>query len=161
MSLIDEVALREAALQLLASSSIARYAREASRIAIEHGLMAHAEHEPHPYLDRVRALMPSLTQGPEEETPETFEAALIVCALARTANETIIGELRDILAPGKLRSPWLRALAHRIPQFGPPTQRELSDLETRIENLLRGSVQPPAALELRDNNDPKTFPRAA
>lgn len=161
MSLISEVVLREAALQLLASSSIARYAREAIRIATERGLMARAEHEPRPYLDRMRDLLPSLTRGPNEETPETFEAALIVCALARTGNETVLDELRDILGSSALQSPWLRALAHRIPQFGPPTQRELSELELRIEKLLRGSIQPPAAFDLRDNEDPKSFPRAA
>lgn len=162
MPLVDEKTLQEAALQLLASSTSRRYAREAVRIAEESGLVEAAKVDfdgAWSQLDRLRELLPSVTQ--DEETPAEFEAALLLCALARCGHDEITTELRRIVEHSRLHSPWLRALAMRIPQFGPPTNREFEELRQRLEQLLQGSVEPPKSLEIHDSDDPRLFPRAA
>src|SRR5262245_51754898 len=156
MSLVDERTLEQAALQLLASSTSQRYAREAARIAEEAGLVAAAQKNPRAYYERLDELLPIVTES--EGSPAELEVALLLCALARNDNER---RLRQLIEPSRMRSPWLTALAFRIPQFGPPTITEFDELHQRIERLLEGSVEAPSSLDVRDNSDPHLFPRAA
>jgi hypothetical protein len=162
MSIIAESTLQEAALQLLASSTSQRYAREAARIAEESGLVAASkgsESTQRSYVERLAELLPTVMQS--EGSPEEIEVALLLCALARSADEPIVQRLRELVQPNRMRSPWLAALAMRIPQFGPPMSSELDELRRRLEGLLQGSVDSPPSLDMRDNEDPRLFPRAA
>jgi hypothetical protein len=162
MAIVDEKTLQHAALQLLASSTSRRYAREAARIAEESGLVDAVRGDARVaelHLERLEELLAVVTQA--EQTPEEFEAALLLCALARCGDEMIMSRLRTLAQPSQLRSPWLKALAMRIPQFGPPAPHELDALRERIQSLLVGSVRLLGALDMLDNRDPKAFPRAA
>ena len=156
MSLVDERTLQQAALQLLASSTSQRYAREAARIAEEAGLVAAAKENTRAYCERLDELLPTVMKS--EGSPAELEVALLLCALARNDDER---RLRQLIEPSRMRSPWLRALALRIPQFGPPTTSEFDELRHRLKQLLEGSVEAPSSLDVRDNSDPHLFPRAA
>lgn len=110
---IPEALLREAVLELLASSTIARYEREARRLAIESGLARElhdtAELRTHAHA-RVLHLLAEVAAH-SLRIPAEFEAALLLCALVPAdphAARPVVQRASE--SP----SPWLRALAARL-----------------------------------------------
>lgn len=109
MYTMSEETLQEAALQLLASSTSKRYLREATRITRDSGLMSAARDDlqvAHQLTDRLKQLLQTISK--DQRPPEEFEAALILCTLARCGFEDISVQLRMLAAPDQLHSPWLR-----------------------------------------------------
>lgn len=112
--------LREAALELLASSTITRYAREARRLAADSGLARelHGTPERHAHArSRVLHLLAEVADHPLR-IPAEFEAALLLCALVSADPRAS----RDVLQrASESASPWLRSLAARLATPSPAT----------------------------------------
>lgn len=108
---IDHALLREGALELLASSTITRYEREARRLAKETGLLhrLHASAELRTSIhDRLLALLDDVARQ-TLRAPSEFEAAILLCVWVD------LGGAADVLrrAFGS-PSPWIRMLAARL-----------------------------------------------
>jgi hypothetical protein len=93
----------------------------------------------------------------QQRSPAEFEAALVLCALARI---DAAGEAEILREAVRLPSAWIRALAHRLLQLGPPTSEELTELEAQLSTVLTGTVVA-TPLYASDREDPGGFPRAA
>lgn len=110
---IPDFLLREAALELLASSTIARYERQARRLAIDSGLMRELQGDAQ-RRDHARGRLFHLlaeVQGSPLRIPAEVEAALLLCALVAADPRAA----RDLLQQAsESSSPWLRALVIRM-----------------------------------------------
>jgi hypothetical protein len=110
---IDPALLREGALELLASSTITRYEREARRLARESGLVhrlrANAELRTRVHT-RLLDLLDDVSSQPLR-LPSEFEAAILLCVWV----ELDLDGAHDVLrrASGSA-SPWIRMLAARL-----------------------------------------------
>lgn len=110
---LTDALLREAALELLASSTITRYEREARRLAKESGLVHRLRANPDLCAGVRVQLFERLTDvsGHPLRTPSEFEAAVLLCVLVDVepshAREAL---LRAARSP----SPWIRSLAARL-----------------------------------------------
>lgn len=110
---IPDALLREAALELLASSTIARYEREARRLASESGLVREL-HDAAELRAHARARLLHLlaeVAGHPLRIPAEFEAALLMCALVPADPPAACDVLQRA---SESPSPWLRALAARV-----------------------------------------------
>lgn len=131
---ISEVLLREGALELLASSTIGRYEREARRLARESGLASEMRGNAE-LLARVRSRLHVLLEDVGIQAlrvPSEFEAAILLCALVG-ADSRDDNDARDVLHRAAASpSPWIRSLVARLtaPSTGPALQhkRMISDL---------------------------------
>lgn len=158
--IVSETTLREAALQLLASSSIKRYVREAGRLAVESGLVqllrdrsdTRAEAQ-----SRAAELLATLHADRERSAAE-FELAILLSAFARAGDTDVANLLRQ--ASGT-PSAWIRSLAHRCLELGPPTAEEVTELEARLSDVLAGEVGIAVPLNAADRGSRHEFPRAA
>lgn len=113
--LLGDALLREAALELLASSTISRYLREARRLACESGLASELRGNPE-LLARVRARVPKLLAEIERQSlrvPAEIEAAILLCVLAAVDSEDVL-----LRRASESSSPWVRALAMRASSHG-------------------------------------------
>lgn len=113
--LLGDVLLREAALELLASSTISRYLREARRLACESGLASELRGNPE-LLARARARVPKLLAEIERQSlrvPAEIEAAILLCVLAAVDSEDVL-----LRRASESSSPWVRALAMRVSSHG-------------------------------------------
>ena len=158
--ILDEVILREAALQLLASSTIKRYAREAGRLAEQAGLPRRLRDDAEER-SRQRSRLLELLQQLEHETerpPAEIEAALLIAAFARAGGDDVAALLHRAQGAASI---WIRCLAERYLQLGPPTADELAELEARLAKALIGDVRLGTPLEAADRESPSDFPRAA
>ena len=130
---LTDALLREAALELLASSTIARYEREAQRLARESGLVQRLRADPD-LCARFRArLDESLTDVSRQSlrTPSEFEAAILLCLLV----DTEPSEARELVhRAAESPSPWIRSLAMRLtaPSTGPMAPREPSPADLAV-----------------------------
>lgn len=110
---IDHAILREGAMELLASSTITRYEREARRLARESGLVhrlrANAELRTRIHT-RILDLLDDIARQ-TLRTPSELEAAILLCVWV----DLDLDGAHDILkrASGSA-SPWIRALAARL-----------------------------------------------
>ena len=157
--IVSEATLREAAFQLLASSTARRYIREAGRIAVESGLVDALRSSPARVADaQARALeLLAQLQREAQRSPAEFEAAIVLCALARI---DAAGEAPVLERAAGVPSPWIRVLGLRLLQLGPPTPDDLVELETQLAAVLTGDVIVTPINE-SDKKDPAVFPRAA
>lgn len=110
---ISEALLREGALELLASSTIGRYEREARRLARESGLATEMRGDAE-LLGRVRSRLLVLLEHVASQalrSPSEFEAAILLCALVDADPHGA----RDVLQlAAQSPSPWIRSLAGRL-----------------------------------------------
>lgn len=126
---ISEALLREAALELLASSTIGRYEREARRLARESGL-AHEIRGNAELRAQTRSRLLMLLEAVGSQAlrvPSEFEAAILLCALADADPRDRDDDARDVLhRAAESPSPWIRALAARLtaPSTGPALLHE-------------------------------------
>jgi hypothetical protein len=156
--MIREDVLSEAALELLASSTARRYMRQAQRLAASSGLVDAVRSDPKTRSDahaRVTELLRQL-ENERERSPAEFEAALLLCALARAD-----GFSKTVRQAKTSPSAWLRSLALRLISLGPASSEEISALEDQIASVLSGQVVVGEPLEASDRSDPASFPRAA
>jgi len=156
--MIREDVLSEAALELLASSTARRYMRQAQRLAASSGLVNAVRDDPTARTDaqaRVIELLRQLETERERSLAE-FEAALLLCALARAD-----GLSATVRRATESRSAWLRSLALRLISLGPASSEEIAALEIQIASILSGQVVVGEPPEPSDCVDPSSFPRAA
>ena len=108
--IVTEATLREAALQLLASSTSKRYIREARRVATECGLVARIRDDAEQYAEAKTRATELLAQldGQRERSRVEFETALLLCALSGTGSKDSSEILRQA---SRASSAWIRALA--------------------------------------------------
>lgn len=115
---ISEALLRDGALELLASSTIGRYEREARRLARESGL-AHELRGNAEILARVQSRLLVLLEDVGTQAlraPSEFEAAILLCALADAG----LHDDDDVLdRAAESPSPWIRSLAARLTARSP------------------------------------------
>jgi hypothetical protein len=153
--MLNATILREAAFDLLASSTSQRYIREARRLARETGLAEAVQSDARKRVeaaDRVGELLRQI-EGETERSPAEIEAAVVLCALARA------GAVEALRPAAASSSVWIRSLASWLLAHGPSTVEEIAAL---LDPFLVGSVgveQP--FVEARDAGDRKLFPRAA
>jgi len=155
---VDEAILQEAAFQLLASSSVRRYIREALRLAVVGGVVS-TLHNP---VERERAQLrlEELLSGidkSEQRTPAEFEAAILLCALARTEKD---GGARALRLAKTSTSSWVRNLAFRLLALGPADDKDLAEIDQRLSNIPTGHIEN-RDRAWQDTKDPALFPRAA
>jgi hypothetical protein len=158
--MIDGAILREAALELLASSTARRYIREARRLAMKAGLPEILRSDAGKLAlarTRVAEILRQIERE-AERSPAEFEAAILLCALARVSPEETSTLLDDASRTSSL---WVRALALRLLALGPPREDELADLEGQLATVLVGSVGVGEPVHASDRSDPGLFPRAA
>ena len=110
---IGHALLREGAFELLASSSITRYEREARRLAKESGLVqevrASAELRAR-FRTRLLELLEDVASQPLR-VPSEFEAAILLCVLV----DLDASDAQDVLnRASESSSPWIRSLATRL-----------------------------------------------
>lgn len=155
--LSDEI-LSEAAFELLASSTIRRYIREAKRLAMKSGLIDTLVSDSEARtkaVHRLRTLLDEI-QIEDARTAAEFEAALLLAALARTNDAADTIELaRDAIAP------WIRALARRLLVVAAPTTEQVDRVFAELESISVTSVEIEEAVRMTDRNDTTGFPRAA
>jgi hypothetical protein len=123
-SMLSRTLLSDAAFQLLASSTIGRYIREARRLTEESGLPDQLQRDA-ALRARAWARLADLLEEVEREAmrvPAEFEAAILLCALAPIDPEGSRPPLRRGLTSS---SPWIRALAAQVSSPG-ATRAELS-----------------------------------
>lgn len=116
---ISEALLREGVLELLASSTIGRYEREAHRLARESGL-AHELRGNAELLARVQSRLLVLLEDVGSQAlraPSEFEAAILLCALADAGLHDDDDDVLDRAAGSP--SPWIRSLAARLTARSP------------------------------------------
>lgn len=155
--MLEKEILREAAFQLLASSTIRRYMREARRLANEHGLVERfADPEPREHARRRLVELLRQLEGDEARTPSEFEAALLLTALARTE---IAVELLSQAA--NTPATWIRALARRLQAVTPPNSEQIERVIGELDAIPITSVEIERATRMSDQSDPRLFPRAA
>ena len=108
--ILDQVTLREAALQLLASSTIKRYAREAGRIAEQAGLPQRLRDDASERSRQRSRLLDSLQQlkHETERPPAEIEAALLIAAFARAGGDDVAELLHRAQRTASI---WIRSLA--------------------------------------------------
>ena len=159
---LTEATLQEAAGQLLASSTAGRYLREARRIAIESGLVDAVRSSREEYVrtrDRVDALLEQLARQNERSLAE-FEVAILVCALARARTGTDVEGVAEFLhRSARSSSAWIRGLARRLAQLGPPSTDEFTELEVLLATVLTDDVHNRCQLRAFDRPDRRGFPR--
>jgi hypothetical protein len=152
--MLDERVLRETAFELLASSTSRRYIREARRLARETGLADAVQSDATKRAAaeaRVDELLRQL-QGETERSPAEFEAAVVLCALARAGG---VDALRRAAASSSV---WTRGLASWLLAHGPSSAEEIA---MQLDPILVGSVAVGQPVQARDERDRKVFPRAA
>ncbi len=162
MSLVNQAVLQEAALQLLASSTVSRYAREASRLAKESGLVRTVASDSLKASEAVVRLVGSLkaVDAAVDRTVEEFEAALLLCALSRSEAPEAVAMVRGLTAKGATTSPWIAALAARLVALGPVAEGELSPIHAALSKVLDGKVvHVEAAPDTEDVSEQGAFPR--
>lgn len=155
--MLDERTLREAAFELLASSTSRRYIREARRLARGTGLADAVQADPTKRATaeaRVEALLRQL-QGETERTPAEFEVAVVLCALARA------GSVDAVRRATSSSSAWVRGLALWLLAHGPSSPEEIATFGMQLDPILEGSVVIERSVQARDEHDRKAFPRAA
>jgi hypothetical protein len=156
--MLDEGVLREAAFELLASSTSRRYIREAKRLARDARLDHAVQNDPAKRAaaeTRVDALLRQL-QHETERSPAEFEAAVLLCALARAA-----GSIDALRRATTSSSGWIRGLASWLQAHGPSSAEEMSTFRTQLGPILTGSVSVEQPVAARDQGDRRAFPRAA
>jgi hypothetical protein len=155
--MLDEGVLRETAFELLASSTSRRYIREATRLAREMGLADAVQKDAAQRATangRIDELLRQL-QGESERSPAEFEAAVILCALARAGGVDV---LRRAAASSSV---WIRGLASWLLSHGPTSADEIAVFETQLDSILVGPVAVGQPVDARDERDRTVFPRAA
>ena len=158
--MVDEATLREAALELLASSTARRYMREARRLAGESGLVDALRSDPQKRTaarDRVAELLAVLAAEGQRSAAE-LELAIVLCALARS---DALGSMDLLRRATNSSSAWIRGLGQRLLAWSPASAEELAELEARLAAVLEGAVVIAESLEVSDREDPSVFPRAA
>lgn len=157
--IVSEETLKEAAFQLLASSTARRYMREAGRLAVESGLTAQLRNNRTKLEEAKSRLLVLLAQVQNEaqRVPAEFEIAVGLCALARV---DAAAEAAVLQHAAGVSSPWIRALAQRLLQLGPPSPDDLAELELQLAAVLTGEVVV-TPMSKSDQRDPAAFPRAA
>lgn len=108
--MIQQHTLQEAAYQLLASSTIQRYLREARRITKDHDLLLTSHDSPDITIveEPTREYLQKVNEKPQRDIAE-IKAVLMLCAISSAKR----GE--PILKEGaRSRSPWIRAAAKRL-----------------------------------------------
>jgi hypothetical protein len=136
----QEATLREAALELLASSTIRRYIREAARLAANSEVTRELRGDPGKREQarlRVGYLL-GLLESERERSPAEFESVILLCALALTDASGTVDLLREA---ARSSSMWIRALALRLIDLGPPTADEIRDTESVLAAFLEGEVK--------------------
>lgn len=158
--ILDRATLQEATFQLLASSTARRYIREAGRLAGDAGLLHKMRSDTASRAGAQQRVTELLAQidGEELRSPAEFEAAILLCGLARA---NIGGEMAILKTAASSRSQWIRALAARLLQLAPPTLEEFSELEEQLATFLTGDVRVNSPLLASDRESPGDFPRAA
>ena len=156
--MITEEILREAAFELLASSTARRYMREAQRLATSSGLAGSVQQDPATRSAAGARLTELLRQlrGEQERSPAEFEAAVLLCALARAD-----GCLAALRQATDAQSAWIRSLALRLIALGPASIEEIDVLEAELVAVFSGQVSVGEPLQASDREDPTAFPRAA
>lgn len=152
--MLDERALSEAAFELLASSTSRRYIREARRLARETRLADAVQNDPAKRATaaaRIDELLRQL-ESETERSPAEFEAAVLLCALAR------VGSLDSLRRATTSRSSWIRGLASWLQAHGPSSAEEIA---RQLAPILTGSVVVERPVDALDQGDRKAFPRAA
>jgi len=155
--LISEDTIREAAFELLASSTARRYMREAQRLAVSSGLVDSLRKDPasrSTAVARVTELLRQLQEERERSATE-FETALLLCALAR-----LDGSSPAIHQAIGVSSAWIRSLALRLVALGPANSEQINGLNTQIISVPRGQVNVSIPLRTSDRQNRALFPRA-
>jgi hypothetical protein len=110
---IDHALLREGAFELLASSTITRYEREARRLAKESGLVPELRVSAE-LRARVQTRLLELLEDVASQplrVPSEFEAAILLCVLV----DLDASNAHDVLdRASESSSPWIRSLATRL-----------------------------------------------
>ncbi len=111
--MIGHALLREGAFELLASSTITRYEREARRLAKESGLVQELRVSAE-LRARFRTRLLELLEDVASQTlrvPSEFEAAILLCVLV----DLDASDAHDVLnRASESSSPWIRSLAMRL-----------------------------------------------
>ena len=164
MRLIDSNLLDEAALRLLTSSTARRYMREATRLAASSRL-ADSIRKDEAVLTRVLDRWTELAgklRTQTERTADEFEAALLLCVLAKSAAPSGLEVVEMAVNASEIGSPWLAALAARLQELGPPNPRDLEELMPQLDALPQQPITHSESLDELDRKDYRTsFPRAA
>lgn len=116
-SMISLALLREAAFELLASSAIGRYMREARRLTAESGLPAELQGNA-TLRARAEVRVAHLLEEIDRESlriPAEFEAAILLCALVPTDPN---GTRKLVRRASESSSAWIRALAAHVSSPG-------------------------------------------
>jgi len=110
---LDHALLCESAFELLASSTITRYEREARRLAKESGLV-HRLRANTELRTRIHIRLLDLLDDVSSQTlraPSEFEAAILLCVWV----DLDLGGAHDVLRrASESASPWIRMLAARL-----------------------------------------------
>lgn len=130
--MLDQTLLREATFELLASSTSRRYIREAKRLARDAKLTHAVQNDPAMRAaveERAGELLEQLRHE-TERTPSEFEAAVLLCALARA------GSVNALQRATTSSSTWIRGLASWNP--GEPANQsvELTPGGNRVRSYL-------------------------
>lgn len=91
-----------------------------------------------------------------DRTPAEFEAALLLCALARV--DPMARSVKDAAAS---RSAWIRGLALRLASLGPASPEQARMLDAQLSSMPQPEVAVGEPVTAVDRDDPKAFPRAA
>lgn len=124
---LDEPTLREAAFELVASSTSRRYIREATRLAREGGLAEAVQNDAAKRTAaeaRASELLRRL-QGETERSPAEVEVAVLLCALAWAGASDVIRQ--GAASP----SVWISGLAAWLRDHGPTSD---------VRSLIQGDL---------------------
>lgn len=120
-SLVNRELLARTAFELLASSSLDRYAAMAKRAAASSLIPALVRSEPESLprvIRRANVLWAELLKSGQRDVPE-FELAIILCVLAPTGDMRARDFLTALSLADRGNATWISALARRLRQENP------------------------------------------